>query len=86
MLKVRYQLAYSVTMPDGEERQLTEEEPLVVLEHRGAIDFYLLPGVFTEPGARALTAAAEQILAGGQWFQLWRGDIIGVHTPDPVHV
>lgn len=82
MLKVRYQLAYSVTMPDGEERELSEEQPLIILEGRGELVHYLLPGPFTESGVKALNVAVKELIAGGQWFQLWRGDIIGLHTPE----
>jgi hypothetical protein len=82
MLKVRYVLAYEVEMPDGSMRQLTEDAPLVALERRGILTYHLLPGPFTEVGVAALNASAEELIAGGQWFQLWRGQIIGAHTPE----
>lgn len=83
MLKVRYELATEVTMPDGTVRQLSEEEPLIAVERRGILTYYLLPGPFTELGVAALNASAEELFAGGEWFQLWKGEIIGAHTDEP---
>lgn len=74
-LTVRYVLASEVELPEGPLR-LTEEHPIVATEERGEITYHCLPGPFTEAGVRAQTAATAGILAGGQVFQLWRGEII----------
>lgn len=80
MISVRYVLAYEVVTRYGLV-QLTEEEPVLVAEDRGKIIFHCLPGPFTPEGIAALNVAAAQVIAGGQWFQLWRGEIISLDSP-----
>lgn len=81
MLSVRYVLAYEVETPGGTV-ELTETDPVCVTERRGHVTFHCLPGPFTAEGVEALTAAAKKVLAGGQWFQLWQGDIISMDSPE----
>lgn len=72
MLSVRYELV----------DDLTAEEPVEVRERRGSLDFRLCNGLFVPEGVAALNAAARQILAGEQWFQLWKGEVVGMNSPE----
>lgn len=71
MLDVRY--VY------GEDRNPTE--PVAVKETRGSIQFELYRGLFLPEGIAALNSATRAILDGGQWFQLWRGEIVSMASP-----
>lgn len=72
MLDVRFMLSDDCT-PD---------EPVIVKESRGRVRFELCHGLFLPAGVAGLNSAVRQILAGGQWFQLWQGDIISMSTPE----
>lgn len=71
MLSVRYVL-----------KDLSEVAPVVVKEGRGSVVYELHRGLFVPEHAAALNAAAELVVAGGQWFQLWRGDVVSLFSPD----
>lgn len=58
------------------------DEPVAVRETRGSIRFELYRGFFLPEGVAALNSATAQILAGGQWFQLWRGEIVSLCSPE----
>lgn len=72
MLDVQYQL-----------EDLHPDAPVRVVERRGSLRFDLCRGLFLPEGVAALNSAARLVLAGGQWFQLWRGEIVGMATPEP---
>lgn len=57
------------------------DEPVAVRETRGKIQFQLYRGLFLPEGVAALNSAVQQLLAGGQWFQLWRGEIVSMRSP-----
>ena len=61
----------------------TFDEPVAVKETRGNIRFELYRGLFLPEGVAALNSATAQVLAGGQWFQLWRGEIVSMRSPLP---
>ena len=71
MLSVKYVL-----------EDLPEDAPVRVKEGRGWIRFELSHGLFLPEGAVALTSAASRLVAGGQWFQLWRGDVVQFDSPE----
>ena len=60
----------------------TFDEPVAVRETRGVVRFELYRGLFLPEGVAALNVATAQILAGGQWFQLWRGEIVSMRSPE----
>jgi len=62
--------------------QLDAETPMVVRESRGDVDVSLSPEVFSPEACAALNATAETFLAGGHWFQLWRGEIVSMESPE----
>lgn len=63
------------------EDDLAEDAPIRVIEGRGWVHYELCRGLFVPEGVAALNTAAKQVLAGGQWFQLWRGDIVSMQSP-----
>lgn len=61
---------------------LSIDEPVRVTERRGSITFELCDGLYLPEGVAALNSACTAVLAGGQWFQLWKGEIISMHSPE----
>lgn len=57
---------------------LPEDAPVRVKEGRGWIKYELSHGLFVPEHAAALQAATGGLIAGGQWFQLWRGDVVSL--------
>jgi len=53
-----------------------------IREHRGVVRLHVCPDLPAEELVRALNPAIEQFLAGGQWFQLWEGEIVTMDSPD----
>lgn len=72
MLEVRY-------VYDDE---CTIEFPVQVKERRGRIEFGLCRGLFLPLGVAALNQSAARLLAGGQWFQLWKGEVVSMASPE----
>ncbi|WP_158717847.1 MULTISPECIES: hypothetical protein [unclassified Streptomyces] len=72
MLRFTYELSHD----------LSSDAPIRIQEGRGWVHYELHNGVFLPEGAAALTSASQALLAGGQWFQLWRGDVISMETPE----
>ena len=62
---------------------LSNYEPVRVKETRGSVTFELSRGLFLPEGVAGLNSATAQVLAGGQWFQLWRGEIVSMASPEP---
>lgn len=72
MLRVTYEISDS----------LSEDAPIRITEGRGWVNYELHGGIFIPEGVAALNSAAETFLAGGQWFQLWRGDVVSMQSPE----
>jgi hypothetical protein len=53
-----------------------------VRESCGLVKVHVSTSATTEEFVRALNPATERFLAGGQWFQLWHGEIITMDSPD----
>lgn len=64
---------------------LDGDEPVVIKEQRGAVTVELSPTEFSPAGVAALNAASEVLLAGGQWFQVWHGEIVSMESPENPH-
>lgn len=62
--------------------ELDGTEPVRIKEQRGTVLVELSPTEFSEAGVAALNAASEVLLAGGQWFQIWRGEIVSMESPE----
>ncbi|MFJ7111734.1 hypothetical protein ACIQW4_00970 [Streptomyces albogriseolus] len=56
-------------------------DAVVIGEDRGLVTIYIDPSLDVERFAAAVTEAIRGALDGGQWFQLYAGEIIG-HSPD----
>ncbi|MFD5491525.1 hypothetical protein ACFWH4_00950 [Streptomyces sp. NPDC127091] len=52
-----------------------------IREDRGMVRLHVCPEVPAEVLVRALNPALENFLAGGQWFQLWQGEIVTMESP-----
>lgn len=63
---------------------LDVDEPVVVKETRGAVLVELSPTEFSPAACAALNAVSKQLLAGGQWFQIWHGEIVSMESPENV--
>lgn len=61
---------------------LRPEAPIRISEGRGWVHYELHDGLFIPENVAALNTAASALLAGGQWFQLWQGDIISMQSPE----
>lgn len=53
-----------------------------IRESCGLVKVHVSSGATAEDFARALNPATEAFLAGGQWFQLWHGEIITMDSPN----
>ncbi|MCX5598347.1 hypothetical protein AB0I27_23090 [Streptomyces sp. NPDC050597] len=53
-----------------------------VRESRGLVKVHTSTRATAAEFARALNPATAKFLAGGQWFQLWEGEIITMDSPD----
>ncbi|TXS48895.1 hypothetical protein [Streptomyces sp. OR43] len=57
--------------------------PLVDMrERKGLVTIHVSPDALVDEFVQALNAAVGELLAGGQWFQLWRGEIVTMDSPD----
>jgi hypothetical protein len=55
----------------------------IVLEDKGCIRVHIDPVLDTEAFAAAMNPVTKQHLAGGQWFQMYAGEIIDI-SPEPM--
>ena len=60
----------------------TEDQPVYTVERRGGITYKLYRGLFRPEGVEGLNSAAARVIDGGQWFQLWKGEIISINSPE----
>jgi hypothetical protein len=52
-----------------------------IREHKGVVRLHVCPDVPAEDLVRALNPAIEHFLRGGQWFQVWEGEIVTMDEP-----
>lgn len=57
-----------------------------IREHRGLVRLHVCPDATSEQLVRALNPAVERFLAGGQWFQLWQGEIVTMDSSETLTV
>ncbi|MER6350561.1 hypothetical protein ABT186_01590 [Streptomyces sp. NPDC001634] len=53
-----------------------------IRESKGVVRLHVCPDLTAEELARAVNPPIELFLAGGQWFQLWQGEIVTMDSPD----
>ncbi|WP_406325881.1 hypothetical protein OG784_13090 [Streptomyces sp. NBC_01617] len=59
--------------------------PLVeIRESKGAVILNIAPSATVEEFTQALNASLDELLAGGQWFQQWEGEIVTMDSPEVV--
>lgn len=60
-----------------------EERGVYVEERKGLVSVHIDPVLNAEEFAAAMNPATRQHLAGGQWFQMYAGEIID-NSPEPM--
>jgi hypothetical protein len=55
----------------------------IITEGKGCVRVHIDPALSTEAFAAVMNPATKDILAGGQWFQLYGGEIID-NSPEPI--
>jgi hypothetical protein len=60
-----------------------EDYPVCVKERKGLVSVHIDPALDTVQFAAAMNPATKQHLDGGQWFQLYAGEIID-NSPEPM--
>ncbi|MGY4931618.1 hypothetical protein ACWD7T_10935 [Streptomyces sp. 900116325] len=59
--------------------------PLVeIRERKGAVVLSVASTASVEEFVQALNPSLEELLAGGQWFQQWEGEIVTMESPEVV--
>ncbi|MFJ5973579.1 hypothetical protein [Streptomyces sp. NPDC093060] len=53
-----------------------------IREGKGVVRLHICPELTAEDLARAVNRPIQLFLAGGQWFQLWQGEIITMDSPE----
>lgn len=68
------------------EYRLEKKEPRTafVEERKGLVSVFIDPVLNTSEFAAAMNPATRKFLAGGQWFQLYAGEIID-NSPEPMN-
>lgn len=64
---------------DGE---LDDGEVVEIREHQGLVKIVVDPDADVDQFVAALNPAIEKFLSGGQWFQLWQGEIVDMTSPE----
>lgn len=66
-----------VTDPDVDWRTCVQ-----VREWEGHVRVHVCPDVSPDRFVKVINPSTERFLAGGQWFQLWQGEIITMDSPE----
>ncbi|MFZ3592236.1 hypothetical protein [Streptomyces sp. BH104] len=61
--------------------RLSPAPPVEIRERKGRVTLRVSPTASGEEFVRALNPSIEEFLAGGQWFQLWHGEIVTMDSP-----
>ncbi|MGW0904924.1 hypothetical protein [Streptomyces sp. NPDC002853] len=59
---------------------------LDIREDKGLVALHISPLASVDVLVNAINPAIEEFLAGGCWFQLWRGEIVTMDSPEIVPV
>lgn len=70
-LRVRFEVARIVPSPI-----------VHIREYKGEVVLHVAPTASVEQLVQHLNPSIEEFLAGGQWFQLWRGEIVTMDSPE----
>ncbi|WPO70264.1 hypothetical protein [Streptomyces sp. KN37] len=78
----------SANSPDSPLRctfELAHFQPAPLLhirEHKGLVELHISPHATVERFVQALNKSNEEFLAGGRWFQAWKGEIVTMDSPE----
>lgn len=78
----------SISSPDSPLRVFFElsrvpsPPPVDIREDRGYVALHVSPTATLDQILVSLNPSIEKFLAGGQWFQLWNGEIVTMDSPD----
>ncbi|MCX5529021.1 hypothetical protein OG785_45150 [Streptomyces sp. NBC_00006] len=61
--------------------RLVPTPPVYIREDKGDVILYVSPTASVEEFVQTLNPSIEEFLDGGQWFQLWRGEIVTMDSP-----
>jgi hypothetical protein len=70
-------------VPDAE---VSRAQGVNIRECRGVVRLHVCPELTADELARAVNPPIEVFLAGGQWFQLWHGEIVTMESPETLLV
>lgn len=59
---------------------------LDIREDKGLVALHICPAATVEQFVNAINPANAEFLAGGCWFQLWRGEIVTMDSPETIAV
>ncbi|MFF5473403.1 hypothetical protein [Streptomyces achromogenes] len=83
----------SVNSPDSPLTVQYEVDPNVDLrsciqirEDRGIVRLHVCPAAPADLLVHVLNPAIAKFLSGGQWFQLWQGEIVTMDSPETVAI
>lgn len=65
---------------------LSAGDVVEIREHKGLVNIRVDRDADVDRFVAALNPAIEKFLAGGQWFQHWRGEIVDMGSPDTLNV
>ena len=71
------QLSVTFTIHD-----LAPGDYVVIRESKGLVDIRIERTATVDQFVRAANPAIEEFLAGAQWFQLWKGEIVTMDSPE----
>ncbi|WP_258564685.1 hypothetical protein [Streptomyces himalayensis] len=61
--------------------RLHDAPPVDIREHKGHVIVDVSPTTTVDEFVATLNPSLEIFLAGGQWFQLWQGEIVTMDSP-----
>lgn len=64
--------------------ELDDDDAVEIREHKGLVEMLVDPTADAHRFVAALNPAIKKFLAGGQWFQHWRGEIVDMTSPESV--
>lgn len=64
---------------------IVDGPPVQIRERKGTVNIHVDARATVDEFVGALNPAIEKFLMGGQWFQLWQGEIVDIDSPDNPH-
>ena len=64
--------------------ELDDAAAVEIRERKGLVEILVDPTADTRKFVAAINPAIKMFLAGGQWFQHWRGEIVDLTSPETV--